>query len=578
MQLISDGVTSFSGGVNDSVAPDEYLPNQSQVMINCRPDERGMTAAELTLPVQIGDGAGGAPSTNNPFLLKSFYTAAGAQITVAIFDSTAYVSTDNGETYTIISGATGLDEQYWSAVVFREGSSNILCLANGGTSCYQYDGTTWSTISNIPSGTKYLAVLGDRLIAAGGDGTTVAASAVGDIDNGYGASAGGWTVKATTHDGDVDIKGLFTLGSSLLVFKRRSVGFIEGFGYQTLQVSAGARGLSRSVGCVAHRTIAPIGDDGVMWLSERGFEFFQVGGRVQLASEFQREFVNSIAWQTILDNEGLPCAIWVPGVREYWCSLPVAVGAGEDLNNTNNSYIWCYRAPTQVTPPAAFMLYWSLQDGYVMEIDANGELDWYASGFTSLYQSPDGLLAGVDQYGELRAAALPTPGLGALLSNGEVDLPTEGINQLRDGRIAPNCLDVIDRPGRPAAPCGACAANDVFEYDTGQGEPAGLALYTRPLVFNNIVTRKKAKRVTLLASVDNATNVYVGSVADGSSQTAQTMAFPANVGQEASERRIRVGGRGRQQQVRVFTAGTSGEAPLNVRAIVMDAAPLRDQI
>ena len=41
MRLLREATKSFAGGVNDSVAQDEYLENQAQVLVNARPSLLG---------------------------------------------------------------------------------------------------------------------------------------------------------------------------------------------------------------------------------------------------------------------------------------------------------------------------------------------------------------------------------------------------------------------------------------------------------------------------------------------------------------------------------------------------------
>lgn len=353
MELIRDFSQSFALGVNDSTSPQDYNPHEVQVLINGRPSLHGGAIETLLEPLVIG-GQEPALTADMCWGAIEFYTAAGVQQLIAAFDTSMYFSTDGGATWTVITSATSLREDYWSFVIIREGAANVLCCANGGSASYQYDGTTWATISNIPSGTKYLAVHGNRLIAAGGSGVTVAASAVGNIDVGY-VLPQGWAIQASTNDGDTEVMGLFTLGSVVMVFKRKSVGFIEGFGFTTLQVETGARGLSRSVGCVGFRTIAALGDQGVMWLSERGFEAYSFGGRVTLVSERQQRFVDGISFGLIRRYPGMPVGVWWPKKQEYICAVPVYMGDEYGADSTYNNWMYCYRPGTEGRPPAAYM-------------------------------------------------------------------------------------------------------------------------------------------------------------------------------------------------------------------------------
>ena len=77
---------------------------------------------------------------------------------------------------------------------------------------------------------KHLAVFNDRLY--GSDGTiTVRGSKVADPSV-LATADGGLSIQCQAHDDDPEITGIWTHGVVLLVFKRRSMGYIEGFGFQ----------------------------------------------------------------------------------------------------------------------------------------------------------------------------------------------------------------------------------------------------------------------------------------------------------------------------------------------------------
>lgn len=465
MQLAREVAASFAGGASDSLAPDEYAADQAQVMLNFAPSKLGHVARYVRGLRQLSIAHHFDPADETVcFGAIEFYTAAGVRQIIASWGglnvgSALFLSTDGGVTFAPITGGAALEDDYWSFAIYREGSNNILAMANGGASAYQWNGSALSAISNIPSGTKYLAVMGDRLIAAGGDGVTVAASKVGDIDNGYGATDGGYTVKATTHDGDTEITGLFTLGSTLLVFKRKSVGYVEGFGYQTLQVEAGARGLSRSVGCVAHRSIAPCGDQGVMWLSERGFEFYSPGGVVQLASVQQQRFIDRINYAAVRAFPGLPASVWDAGRHEYVCAVPVSVGIGDSvIGQYRNTWSYVFRPPTGDRRAAAYMLYPTDEDSSTVVVDDDGMLAISEGDRT-------GFMGFVNERGMLELGHLPDPGLWM-----EVNENT-GMLEFSVSRVGPSSLFVMDTGQRqPVVAVGTYAGGVAVRA----GDPAAL--------------------------------------------------------------------------------------------------------
>lgn len=335
--------SSFARGLNDSAAPEEYARNEVSEMLDAR----------LSL---AGNGAtrrGGSKRTHSTALntgatvygLREFNpTGASVQLCAFVGDR-FYTSTDGGANWT--EQATGLPTAYWSMVVTDACGSRVLYAANGG-SVYQWDGTTWSTLTNAPSGVKYLSVFGGRLYAAGHDGETVQASKVQDFGV-WDTTKGALSVKVSTHDGDAEIRGLYQLGEAVLVFKRESTAYIAGYGQETLTVETGPEGgVSRSVGCRGFRTIRATAEDAVVWLSERGFELYRLGGQIRLLGRPTQGFLDGLNHDHIKDNPGLPVAVYWPRKNEYWCAVPHG-------NSTENDRIWVYRPPGADTTPARWL-------------------------------------------------------------------------------------------------------------------------------------------------------------------------------------------------------------------------------
>jgi hypothetical protein len=303
MRLQTESHVSFGRGMNDTAAASEYRRDELAYLLNGRVSFDGNAVerrdgSQRSHSAALNSGAQGYGGTE-------FVTAGGTQQLVVFVGDKMYSSINDGVDWT--ERATGLPTGRWSLVTMRVGSDNYLICANGGTNSYYWDGTTWAALSNIPDNVKYVAVFNDRLWYAGHSGHTVGASKVGDPQ--VHATPDGLSIQAATHDGDTEITGLFTLGNALLIFKRGSFGYLEGFGHRSLMVEVGARGLSRSVGCVAHGTIAPVGDQGVMWLSERGFEFYRLGGEPELVSRPVQNFVDGFSWSNIVASGDISDAL-----------------------------------------------------------------------------------------------------------------------------------------------------------------------------------------------------------------------------------------------------------------------------
>lgn len=369
MPLEVDRQTSFARGMRDSAAPTEYAPDEVETLLNGRPSRVGNSieprgGSKRTHSVELNDGAIGLGAIE--------YAAADRtqHFVVAVGDKW-YHSTDQGASWAAIGGASSLFASPWSFVLMRVGGENRLIGANGGAAKKPL---SWNgsedvvSLENWPTGVKHLAVFNDRLF--GSDGTiTVRGSKVGDPAT-LDSADGGLTIQCQAHDDDPEVTGLWTHGVVLLVFKRRSMGYIEGFGFNSISVSTGDRGLSRSVGCIAHRSIAPAGDGGVCWLSSRGIEYMAPGSlSPQLVSQPIQKFMDTIDLPGIASNPGLPCALWWQRREEYWLAVP----SGSAIQNT---HIIVFRPPAANRPPAIWLFQGAEATGGTLLIDNDGILQY----------------------------------------------------------------------------------------------------------------------------------------------------------------------------------------------------------
>lgn len=210
--------------------------------------------------------------------MEKFFTAAGAELHVAIYGQTAYKSTDYGATWSAIAGATTLTEFPWAFTTMTVSGVTYLLGCNG-TDFARYEGTTWTAIT-APINPHFVTVHQSRVYIGRGDSETIYGSKIADPDTW--SAPDGLSLPINTHDGN-PISGMIGAGSVLLVFKATSGGWVAGAGASDVVVAAGAAGLSGTAGCVAHRTIIRAGQS-IMWLSARGVEQWTEGKGVQLVS------------------------------------------------------------------------------------------------------------------------------------------------------------------------------------------------------------------------------------------------------------------------------------------------------
>lgn len=532
-RLIPERATSFAMGMNDTAAPTDYRQQEVRLMENCRPSFAG-TAVERR------DGSRKLHATalnGGAFCWGAieYYTAGGTQQIIAFFGDKVYKSEDRGATWTDITGALNITENWWSFAIMRVGNTEFLFAANGATNILQWDGTTLSVLTasagSVPAGVKFLAVANDRLYVAGHNGNEVHASDVGDPTN-WDTTQGSFTVRVQTHDGDTEIRALYQFGAALLVWKRRSTNYIEGFGVRTIEVESGPRGASRSVGCAGHRTVAAVGASGVMWLSERGFEYFD-GGRIQLVSRRQQQFVDTINWRAISDDPMRPVALYYERKHEYWCVVP--------RTGAFNTAVYVFRLPQSGAPAAAYIFRRAdpgTASGDYFDTDANGYvfIDTAGGGFStsvdaSGYQTIDADQSGdpveIDSSGYVDIVKSDTLGGALFVADTDDDLgvPHEGtangfVMRLDDGDT------------------------DFAEPDATGGNPITMRLEGRPFLYGDPVQRKRARHMRVTFVTPGTATVTMAVEADGTETFNRSVSLNATPGEPVAVRE-RVNGRGR---------------------------------
>jgi hypothetical protein len=594
--------SNFVLGTNDSGAPDEIREQEVSRLINGRVSLQGGSIIRRGGTWSPNDAAVDAGFVSNlPVGAIEWELASGAKQIVVLnrFNRRLLYSDDGGVTWAI-GGAMGsgstVKDKRWSFAVVREGSQNTLCMAGGFTTSYQWDGSTLSAISGIPSGVRFLATHGNRLIAAGHAGPAVVASKVADVDD-WSIASGGWTVQATTHDGDEEITGLFKLGSVIMVFKRESVGYIEGFGYTTLQVETGAQGISRSVGCIAHRSIAPLGDSGVMWLSERGFESYYIGGQVTLESRNMQSFVDSILMAEIVETGfSVPSAIWLPQEREYWCAVPVGslyVGELQDASfgRTSNTYIFCFRPPTKDSPKAMWAFTFGENPGSVFSGNDGTpfSLTRDADGILCLVEDTTGQQVTVGRGGALRLIERNEYGLDVHLANdGTLGIGLGGFTNTGefDGGLLPCSLVTVDFAGNLSRPAMFTTQGWFYYLDDHDVPDDGrradgvldvrdirMVTRLRPLMFGARFNRKRVTRVTVQSAQITAATVAIRVFGDGAAGVEKAITLPASTRGRAMQGDCRPSARGRVIDIELTTSD-----PIDLHAIEALATVYRERM
>ena len=554
MQAQVEQQVSFARGMQDSAAPTEFQQDEVELLLNGRVSFIGNSidrrkGSAKTHASELNSGAQCYGATE-------FFTAAGAQQLCAFIGDKFYFSANEGLTWTNPSGATSLSTAYWDTAQMRVGVANLLICTNGSTNIYKWDGTTWGTLSNEPANAKFCAVFNDRLYVAGHSGVTVAASSPGNPD--LWASPDGYTVEVTTHDGEQELTGLYQMATVLLAFKRESTSYLEGFGFATLEVEAGGRGLSRSTGCLAFRSIAQVGEQGVCWLSERGFEFYQLGGQIQLVSRPIQSFLDTIAWTNIKNGQGIPSAMYWPQKNEYWCGLPAA--------SSQNDYVFRWRPPTATTPACVMLDKHSTTTSATVFIGSDGDLQ-VASDTSrdqvrvvngSLVTAKTGLYTEVDGttgHLELATVAHDHAALFAADRDDEEQISAPwGAGY--DGFIRK--LEILN-------------SDNASTTTADDGVAVQLRILSRPLLFGSQTRRKRLRTLRVASSQGAESTLSVTPVADGSDGTTKTLTMPVSAGDRPRAKKSRTSLKGYSLQLNITSSDD-----VSVGSMEAIAEPLRE--
>lgn len=501
----------FARGMDDSRVANKYPPNAARLILNGRIESDGTVSRR--------DGS----RRKNPSALNAdvgygacfFKTGGGDLQEIAIFGDTAYVTDDGWETETEI--ATGLHADYYDFASMVYGGTKRLLLANGDTTIKTWDGSSWGTLANAPSGVKHLAVHNQRLAVAGHNDVEVKLSKVISPES-WLANQGALTVQILNHVAD-EITGLHGLGPHLLVWDPQSTSYIDGFGEQTLVVAQGSTGLSQSVGCIAFRTIEPVGDDELCWQSQRGIEYYRLGGTIQLLTSRIQEFMKTVDVNAINNNRGRPSACYDGTRQNYHCAVPTAGSS----RNTRTIVVNLYQrgqnwrgAPAidqQAYTAEEELLFGADADGYI-ELDSDGfslraDLNGYAS-LATAGSSGDPIIEDADGY----IATDPNDTLPATLYMAPAP----------DGGLV---VHSAGYDGFVRRHHGADHDLDDEQADLSGGEDVTLRLVPRPFVFGSAKRRKRVRAAHVGAINEEEATLRVSLRTRGVAGTAKEVTIAA---------------------------------------------------
>ena len=311
-----DQQPSMDGGLNNVSDDIVVQPNQLRKAINCRLTEYGGVTKR-----------GGTQRTSAAVLTSSAiqngYTwrkDGGTQQLMVVANGTLYTTTYGAFplTWTARSGALSTSTPP-SFAQFRDAGSDVVFVADGGL-LNKWDGTTFTTNISGTVSASVITVHNQRLWGTG-DGTapdSIFYSSLNDGSNlGNAANNGGQIVVRTFSD--ETIVGLASVNTSLLIFHRRGISRLTGYGQDDITVAP--QGVTADVGTIAPNSITSIGNV-AYFISERGL-YVVNEAEVSPVGTVERPDPLLAPIRTLSNNEFDDIrAAFNRATRELWISIP----------------------------------------------------------------------------------------------------------------------------------------------------------------------------------------------------------------------------------------------------------------
>lgn len=266
---LSDSQTSFAGGIN-TVSDDLFLsPSQFREGVNARLTEYGaVTKRNGTQRLSVDNQMGNPPSPIRGGFTW-FKDDATAQTLVVSNGklwtaNPASVAIDGWTEYSV-SGNISLTV-YNAFAKFYDGSADVVYFTDGGK-LLKWDGTAVTREADAGAPNLLSVRVHNQRIWGVGDSTLPDSLFYSTLNDGstLGHGNGGQIIVRTF--GDERLVALASVNSSLLIFHRRGLSRLTGFGQDDISVDP--EGISSQTGTLARRSIVEI-DGAVMFVSDRG--------------------------------------------------------------------------------------------------------------------------------------------------------------------------------------------------------------------------------------------------------------------------------------------------------------------
>jgi hypothetical protein len=313
-QRLQDSQLRFDGGLN-AVSDDLALtPTQIRKAINTRLTsfgalvKRGGTQRVInTVTNRIQNGSTWYKAGVNPRI-------------VFVSNGTLYSATYGSLPWSLTTVSTALSNTVDPVFAqFRDGTNDVLYISDGGA-LNKWDGTTFTANIAGTTNTTSIVVHNERLWGCGNSNfpNSIFYSALNNGDSlGNGASGGGQIVVRTF--GNEEIVGLVSLGTSLLIFHRRGVSRLTGYGQDDITVDPA--GLTSDVGLIAPKSITVI-DNVCYFVSERGLYRCTEAEVASVSTPDTPDQLLPIIRNLSASQFGEIRAVMNRATRELWISIP----------------------------------------------------------------------------------------------------------------------------------------------------------------------------------------------------------------------------------------------------------------
>jgi hypothetical protein len=263
-ERISDQQPRMDGGLNTVSDASALLPNQLRVATNARLTEYGAITKR-----------GGTQRTNDTALAASVANgfswrkdSTGVQELMAVANGALYTAAYGSFPITWTAQSGSLSNSVAPTFAqFRDGANDVVYIGDGGL-LNKWNGTTLTTDIAGTIGARMVTVHNERLwsCGCGVNPDSIFYSALNNGDTLGNGSAGGGEIIVRTF-GDENVVSLASVNTSLLIFHRRGISRLTGFGQDDITVAPA--GVTADVGIIAPKSVVSVGNL-AFFVSERG--------------------------------------------------------------------------------------------------------------------------------------------------------------------------------------------------------------------------------------------------------------------------------------------------------------------